>query len=84
MKLLKEHPEITVLRLEGHCDHRASEKHNEALSWRRAYAVRNYLLNKGITVELQARGYGETERVDTTETEAGMQKNRRVELHIVK
>jgi outer membrane protein OmpA-like peptidoglycan-associated protein len=82
--LLKQNPWVKKVRLEGHCDFRASNKYNEALGWRRVYAVRNYLIDHGIAMKkLEARGYGETQPVNNSKVEPGLQKNRRVEFHIL-
>jgi outer membrane protein OmpA-like peptidoglycan-associated protein len=83
--LLKKNTWITKVRLEGHCDHRMSNEYNEHLAWNRVNAVRDYLVKNGVKLErLESRSYGETQRVDTTKTVEGMQKNRRVEFHILK
>jgi hypothetical protein len=83
VKLLKAYPSIRKLRLEGHCDYRASNRYNMALSERRANAARDYLSDKGISLKrLVPRYYGETQKVDNSKTKKGMQKNRRVEFHI--
>ena len=51
------------------------------LSQRRAEAVRQYLIDKGVAANrLFARGYGETRPVGDNATEEGRYKNRRVEL----
>jgi outer membrane protein OmpA-like peptidoglycan-associated protein len=54
------------------------------LSRRRAAAVKDYLVSRGIAASrLEARGYGETRMIARNDTEAGMQLNRRVELHVI-
>jgi len=84
VKLLKKNSWVTKIRLEGHCDHRMPSKYNEKLAWNRVKAVRDYLVKNGIKLKrLEVRGYGETQRVDTTKTKEGMQKNRRVEFHVI-
>jgi outer membrane protein OmpA-like peptidoglycan-associated protein len=51
------------------------------LSQRRAEAVRNYLISKGIAADrLTAKGYGESQPVADNATDEGRFKNRRVEL----
>ena len=52
------------------------------LSQRRAESVRTYLIDKfGINGgKLVAKGYGESQPIATNDTEAGRQKNRRVEI----
>ena len=65
----------------GHTDSRSSDEYNMNLSQRRAEAVRNYLVSKGVAADrLTAKGYGESSPVADNETEEGRFKNRRVEL----
>ncbi|MFH1818522.1 MAG: OmpA family protein [Pseudomonadota bacterium] len=65
----------------GHTDSRGSDKYNMKLSQRRAEAVRNYLISKGIAADrLTAKGYGESQPVADNATDEGRFKNRRVEL----
>lgn len=67
----------------GHTDSLGSESYNLVLSQRRADAVRKYLISKGVAEgRLTAVGYGESEPVDTNETNEGRQTNRRVEFRI--
>ncbi len=67
----------------GHTDSRASMAYNQRLSERRAASVAKYLSTKGIpTSSMVVFGKGETQPVATNRTRAGMQKNRRVEIHI--
>ncbi|MDR3094829.1 MAG: OmpA family protein [Bacteroidales bacterium] len=72
------------IELEGHTDNRGSAAYNQKLSERRAKAMRDYLITKGIASErLSYKGYGFTKPVADNETEEGRQKNRRVEIRIV-
>lgn len=65
----------------GHTDSRGSDEYNVKLSQRRAEAVRNYLISKGIdSGRLSARGYGESQPVADNATDEGRFQNRRVEL----
>ena len=65
----------------GHTDSRGSDKYNLKLSQRRAEAVRNYLVSKGIAADrLTAKGYGESQPVADNATDEGRFQNRRVEL----
>ncbi|MHB1185981.1 OmpA family protein [Thiobacillus sp.] len=65
----------------GHTDSRGSDEYNMSLSQRRAEAVRNYLISKGIAADrLSAKGYGESQPVADNATDEGRFKNRRVEL----
>lgn len=67
----------------GHTDSRASMRYNQKLSERRAASVARFLMKKGIpATSITASGKGETQPVATNKTKAGMQKNRRVEIHI--
>lgn len=67
----------------GHTDSRASYAYNQRLSERRAASVAKYLQSKGIpATSMLAFGKGKTQPVASNRTRAGMQKNRRVEIHI--
>ena len=56
---------------------------NNKLSQDRADSVKNYLVSHGIDDgRLEAHGYGPSKPIDTNATDAGRQKNRRVEFHI--
>lgn len=80
---LKKYPNIKTVRVEGHTDHRASNKYNQKLSERRVQAAVDFLKERGISLtRLDTRSYGETQRVDTTQTDDGMQNNRRVEFTV--
>lgn len=81
---LKEYPKRSVL-IEGHTDNVGSESYNLALSQRRADAVRNFLIQNGISPKrIIARGYGEAYPVTSNEIEVGRQQNRRVEVVILR
>jgi outer membrane protein OmpA-like peptidoglycan-associated protein len=56
---------------------------NNKLSQDRADSVLRYLTSHGIEEHrLEAHGFGPSKPIDTNETDAGRQKNRRVEFHI--
>ena len=77
---LKEWGDVNV-EVAGHTDSRGSERYNLGLSMRRAEAVRNYLVDKGISAErLTVKAYGESQPVADNATEEGRFQNRRVEL----
>ena len=60
VKLLNENPNVTI-ELAAHCDYKGSEEYNKKLSQRRAQAVVDYLIEKGIARDrLTAVGYGKT------------------------
>ena len=84
--VVNNHPEIQVIRVEGHTDERGSLKYNMKLSHRRAEAVVKYLTRKGgVSADrLVAEGFGPTRPVKpgaTTKEEHAA--NRRVEFNIV-
>ncbi len=71
------------LQLIGHTDSTGPEAYNQALSLRRARAVRDYLLANfpGLDAErFEARGAGESQPVADNGTGAGRRENRRVEI----
>jgi outer membrane protein OmpA-like peptidoglycan-associated protein len=79
---LKEYPTRRVM-VEGFTDSTGELAYNQALSERRALAVRQVLQTNGIeTARIDFRGYGEDFPVATNETAAGRQMNRRVEIII--
>lgn len=80
--VLNQYPN-TLVRVEGHTDSKGSSEYNMDLSNRRATAVKNLLVQRGIAdSRIDVVGYGETMSVATNDTEAGRQKNRRVEIKI--
>ncbi|TMX33651.1 OmpA family protein [Vibrio sp. Hep-1b-8] len=65
----------------GHTDSIGSEQVNTALSVKRAQSVANYLIQKGIDSNLVVvEGKGESQPVESNNTDAGRAKNRRVEI----
>jgi outer membrane protein OmpA-like peptidoglycan-associated protein len=67
--------------VEGHTDSRGSDALNQDLSARRAAAVRNYLVSKGLAPErVVAQGLGPSRPISDNETAEGRANNRRVEL----
>lgn len=75
--------EDTEIRIEGHTDSKGTDSYNMTLSKNRAKSVSDYLASKGVARNrLQTEGYGETRPIDTNDTDAGRQKNRRVEVAV--
>lgn len=73
-------PGLTV-EIEGHTDSRGTDAHNQALSERRAVAVKKYLVDHGIAASrMETHGHGESQPVATNATPEGMYQNRRVEF----
>ena len=81
--ILREEPEIR-LQVEGHTDVRGSEAYNQALSERRAGAIRDWLVGKGIEPDrIVAIGLGEKEPFDPRTTLEAYALNRRVVFRIL-
>jgi outer membrane protein OmpA-like peptidoglycan-associated protein len=77
---LNMYPQRRVL-IEGFTDSIGSASSNQALSERRANAVRTALIDAGITRQrIDTRGYGEEYPVAGNDSESGRQLNRRVEI----
>ena len=69
------------VRIEGHTDSIASDAYNQALSERRAAAVKRWLAARGVEAgRMTAAGFGESRPAADNATAAGRQKNRRVEI----
>ena len=69
--------------IEGHTDNKGKPATNQRLSEKRAQAVKNYLVKKGIAENrITAQGFGNAKPIATNATPAGRAKNRRVELHL--
>lgn len=76
-----EYPE-TDIQIEGHTDAVGSAEENRALSAQRAYAVRNYLISKGVsTAQIETSALGETAPIEEMAYESP--RNRRVALYRV-
>ncbi|MCA9729792.1 MAG: OmpA family protein, partial [Candidatus Eisenbacteria bacterium] len=71
--------------VEGHADQRGSSAFNQALSERRALAVREYLVETGGVdpSRLSAQGFGESRPLDPRPVPEAYALNRRVELRVV-
>lgn len=81
---LKQHPAQRA-RIEGHTDSTGSPAANRDLSLRRGTSVQTFLLQNGVDPErLDVRGLGEQEPVASNRTAAGREKNRRVEIVMLK
>ena len=71
------------IRIEGYTDSSGSESVNLDLSQRRADAVRDFLIENGISPRrITARGYGEATSVASNTTIAEQRENRRVEVSV--
>ena len=82
--ILKEYP-YSKFMVEGHTDSDGSNQLNQALSENRAAAVKNYLIENGISTDrLRSTGFGETKPIATNKTAKGKAMNRRVEISLIK
>ncbi len=73
--------EETTVIAQGHTDDTGSETYNQGLSERRAQAVKDYLVEKGVPAErIAIKGFGEDNPGNPNDTEEGRAQNRRVEF----
>ena len=80
--IMKENPSYKLV-INGHTDSSGDDAKNMVLSKKRAEAVKNYLINKGIdAARLTAFGFGETIPKASNDTAAGRAENRRVEFEV--
>jgi len=71
--------------IEGHCDERGTNDYNLALGERRAIAVKNYLISKGIIPQrLTTISYGEEKPICLEHNEDCYQRNRRARFVVTK
>ena len=70
-----------AIEVQGHTDSVGADAYNLGLSQRRAESVRDYLVERGVPASrLKATGFGETQPIESNETEEGRALNRRVTL----
>lgn len=71
------------IELKGYADGRGRRRYNKKLSIRRTEAVKNYLLENGVSVaQITQSAYGESRPVDSNRSDRGRKKNRRVDIII--
>lgn len=82
--LLNQSPNL-VIRIEGHTDNIGDKKLLMQLSLDRANAIKNYLVQqKGIAPNrIEAYGFGDTQPLNSNDSEAQKRQNRRVEIAVV-
>jgi outer membrane protein OmpA-like peptidoglycan-associated protein len=84
VEVLRSHPEIKKVRIEGHTDNRGAPERNMELSKGRAAAVMGYLVKNGIDpTRLESEGYGATRPLVPNLTPANLARNRRVTFRIL-
>jgi len=69
--------------LTGHTDNKGRPSYNKSLALQRAKAMKNILVGLGVEANrITVASQGESQPIETNDTEEGRQKNRRVELEI--
>jgi outer membrane protein OmpA-like peptidoglycan-associated protein len=80
--ILIKYPE-TVIQVEGHTDSTGSESYNMDLSARRAEAVKNLLVQKGVDpARILTLAFGESKPIASNDFDYGRAQNRRVEIKV--
>lgn len=81
-QVMAQYPQTRVT-VEGHTDSKGSDVYNMELSRKRADAVMQALVSRGVSpAQIQTVAYGETMPVASNDTAEGRQRNRRVEIKI--
>jgi outer membrane protein OmpA-like peptidoglycan-associated protein len=81
---LEANPEVRI-EISGHTDNQGASEYNEALSLRRANAVKKHLVERESigTSRLETMGYGDSKPISPNDTEEGKAKNRRTEFKVL-
>ena len=75
---------LEVIIAVGHTDSIGTKAYNQKLSLRRAAAVKDYLVSKGVDANrIHTEGKGETQPIADNRTREGRAKNRRVEIEVL-
>ena len=75
-------PNVRVV-ITGHTDNVGGQKFNQTLSLKRAQAVKNWLVKKGIpSNRMRTVGRGQNEPVASNDTDEGRAENRRMEFYV--
>lgn len=83
VELFTRYPDLEI-EVAGHTDSVGPAEYNQKLSQRRAEAVRQFLIDRGVPAgQVRAEGYGENEPVASNDTPEGREDNRRVEIRIL-
>ena len=73
------------IEIAGHTDNNGSELANQLLSENRAKSVKSYLVKNGIDkLRINCVGYGEKQPIADNNSKQGREKNRRIEIRILK
>jgi peptidoglycan-associated lipoprotein len=68
---------LAKLTVQGHCDERGSDEYNLALGERRANAVKQYLVDSGVSAAVDTVSYGEGQPAVQGNDESAYRMNRR-------
>lgn len=83
LTIMLEKPNLQI-EIRGHTDNIGNDRYNKNLSIKRAGAVYDYLIEKGIPkTQMKYRGFGNEVPIAENDTEEGRSMNRRVEIIIV-
>ncbi len=84
VEIFTDNPNL-VVEIAGHTDNTGTEEANTRVSEKRAIAVGDYFISKGVKPEqFITKGYGSAKPTTTNDTEEGRAKNRRVEFTVTK
>lgn len=87
-QILKDNPDLELISIDGHTDDKGAKGANKALSKARAAAVVKWLSDKKKGAidpkRLRSEGFGQEKPIADNTTEEGRQKNRRVEIRILR
>jgi outer membrane protein OmpA-like peptidoglycan-associated protein len=80
--IMVKYPQTSII-VEGHTDSVGKEDKNMELSRRRAEAVRDLLVQRGVSdSRIQVEAYGETRPIADNKSDSGRRLNRRVEIKV--
>ena len=83
--VLRDHPDVQLLSIEGHTSDEGTHEYNMDLSRRRARSVVKWLTQNGVdSKRLTSKGYGLTRPLVPNDSEKNRRLNRRVEFVIAK
>ena len=83
-QVIKDHPEIKKIEVQGHTDSKGPKQHNQVLSQQRSDSVRKALESRGVDkARLVSKGYGPDKPIGDNATDVGRTQNRRVQFVIL-
>jgi OOP family OmpA-OmpF porin len=83
LRFMQDNPAIRI-KINGYTDNIGSKRYNLRLSWQRSEAVKEYLVDRGITSDrIECEGFGYDRPLQQNNSEENRQMNRRVEFIIL-